>query len=110
MFDPVGPFGESIDGATLLRLAMDFLPQIETMKWKEILKRSHSGSHQHYERDLICSEAKKRMIQRELDHDVLVSLRVKGSERLWGIRQGAVCYLLWWDPEHKVCPVTKSNT
>jgi hypothetical protein len=25
-------------------------------------------------------------------------------ERLWGFRRGSVFHVVWWDPDHKVCP------
>lgn len=46
------------------------------------------------------------------DLDKLYSLRLTGRERLWAIRRRAidndgyyhVFKLLWWDPNHEVCP------
>ena len=38
------------------------------------------------------------------DVDELWSFRCDGKKRLWCIKQMNICAILWWDPEHKVCP------
>jgi hypothetical protein len=40
----------------------------------------------------------------------LVSLRLSARERVWGILAEGVLELLWWDPDHKVCPSLPRNT
>jgi len=37
------------------------------------------------------------------DIDQLYSLRISGKKRIWGIKEGNLFWLLWWDPEHEVC-------
>lgn len=77
------------------------------MKWSEI------KSHQSHTVTVstISNEAQKRLrdIQQD-DIDELFSLRLSGTERIWGIRDGRVFYVLWWDPEHTVCPAHKKHT
>ncbi len=34
----------------------------------------------------------------------LYQMRVGKKERVWGVKQGEVFYVLWWDPEHTVYP------
>jgi hypothetical protein len=36
----------------------------------------------------------------DLDH--LWGIRLTGTERVWGMLDGAVFSLLWWDPDHLV--------
>lgn len=54
----------------------------------------------------LCGEAQRRL--RELGYDAqieeLYTLRLAGRERIWGIRECNVFSLLWWDPNHQVCP------
>ena len=45
-----------------------------------------------------------------LDVDAAVSLRVTATERVWGILEGNILRLLWWDPDHQICPSMKHNT
>jgi hypothetical protein len=59
----------------------------------------------------LCKTARDRLEDLRLeDIDELVSLRLGGAERVWGIRDGNVMLLLWWDPEHAVCPSLKKHT
>ena len=44
------------------------------------------------------------------DVDELVSLRLSGRERVWGILDENILNLLWWVPEHQVCPSLKKHT
>jgi hypothetical protein len=37
----------------------------------------------------------------------LFSLRITGKMRLWGIRDIETLRVLWWDPQHSVCPPLK---
>ncbi|MCP4214875.1 MAG: hypothetical protein GY765_09470 [bacterium] len=84
------------------------MKNLESMTWGEIERKDQShlipvaG---------ICSEARKRLDEIKLDdRDILYSLRLTGSERLWGIRDYDSFYLLWWDPNHSVYPVSKKHT
>lgn len=59
----------------------------------------------------ICRDAQKRLVQLNLeDIESLVTLRLTGRKRIWGIRDGSVLKILWWDPEHEVCPSNLKHT
>lgn len=59
----------------------------------------------------LAKEAQKEMVRLKIDDvESLLSLRLRGKERIWGIRRGQVVELLWWDPEHEVCPSTLRHT
>jgi hypothetical protein len=48
---------------------------------------------------------KDRLIETQRDDvDELVNLRLSGVERVWGVRRGNACHILWWDPRHEVWP------
>lgn len=36
--------------------------------------------------------------------------RITAKERVWGLLVEDVFYLLWWDPEHEVCPSHLKHT
>ena len=79
----------------------------ETMTWDEILGTNH---HAIAVRDII-TPAQKRL--QELGHDdvdELVSFRLTGKQRLWAIRLRNESRLLWWDPNHEICPSHKRHT
>jgi len=59
----------------------------------------------------MCPDAQKRAQEMELDiFDGLWELRLGGTERLWGLLDAHCFYVVWWDPNHEVCPATKRNT
>ena len=33
-----------------------------------------------------------------------------GKKRVWGLREGAVLHLLWWDPDHEVWKTEMKRT
>lgn len=79
----------------------------EGLSWHEVHK---SGSHS-VSLDKIIPEAQRRLEELNLDDvDNIYSLRIGGQERIWGIKQGDAFLLLWWDPEHQVCPSNKKHT
>ncbi|GAA6622552.1 hypothetical protein [Scytonema sp. NUACC26] len=98
-----------LDTKTLLHVK-DKLASFETMTWAEILVSSKKFNHSVNVNDL-CSIAQARLSEiGQDDIDELVSLRLSGKERVWGILDLGVLTLLWWDPEHEVCPSILKNT
>jgi hypothetical protein len=92
-----------------LQKALQRLAVLETMTWTAILA---DGKHYHYvEVSRLPSKAKRRLqdIERD-DLDQIVSLRVEGQPRVWGVRDRGVLHILWWDPEHTVYPSQKKHT
>lgn len=52
----------------------------------------------------ICTEARNRLIEiNQDDVDELYSIDFNSSKRLWGILDGTVYKILWWDPNHEIC-------
>lgn len=97
----------AMSGATLVRVIRR-LGEFEGMAWTEILQGTKSHS---VPVSALSSKAQQRLADiRQDDVDELVSLRFSGRERLWGIRHGALCRCLWWDPDHEVCPSAKQRT
>jgi hypothetical protein len=99
----VDPFGwHAVDAETLLSIRAK-LAHFESMTWSEILvagkKRNHSISV-----SAITPEARQRLEVIGLGLDEVVSLRLSGAERVFGYLDNGVLVLLWWDPDHQVCP------
>jgi hypothetical protein len=77
------------------------------MTWSDLKGKNHHDIPIHK----ISREAQKRLVEiKKDDSDNLFSLRLSNKERLWGIREGNVFSVLWWDPEHTVYPCEKKNT
>ena len=86
------------------------LAQFESMTWNEVLVGSKKQNHS-VEVPALCKEAQERLVEMGLgDTATLISLRLSGKERVWGLRQGATLLVLWWDPEHAVCPSLLKGT
>jgi hypothetical protein len=101
------PFGwHQVDGTLLLGIR-EKLRNFETMTLGQILGRNHHmvsvGS--------LCRDARDRLEALHLDDvEELLSLRLTGIERIWGVLEHNIIILLWWDPNHLVCPSLKKNT
>lgn len=84
------------------------LHNFETMNWADV--EGPSGSH-FVSVDSLCDGAQERLKEiNQVDLDKLFSLRITGERRLWGVRDGHVLRVLWWDPKHEVCPSHKKHT
>jgi hypothetical protein len=56
-------------------------------------------------------DAQKRLDAIGLPDQTQISrLRLGGTQRLYGFRQGNVFHIVWWDPRHEIWPSRKRNT
>jgi len=86
------------------------LSHLEHLTWGELMTGATPRLKQ-IPVDHCDSKAAKRLKQLQLDDiEDLVEYRLAGERRVWGIRVGGVCQLLWWDPKHAVCPSKKKHT
>jgi hypothetical protein len=108
--DAAGPFaGRPVDLETLQRLH-EKLASFESMTWDEIIVKSRKNNHFIPTKDL-SKEARHRLEELKADDvDELLSIRLSGRERLFGIWDAGIVDLLWWDPEHRVCRSTRIHT
>ena len=84
-----------------LKNIWDKMRNFETMTWGEILGRNH---HAVAINDII-KPAKNRLEQLGYDDQAeLISFHITGRQRIWAIRSGEEAFLLWWDPNHQICP------
>jgi hypothetical protein len=104
------PYGwHEVNGATLNAIRVK-LSHFESMTWREILVKSKKQNHTVAVENM-SNDARKRL--REIhcsDVDELISLHLSGTERIWGILREGVLTLLWWDPNHLVCPSLLKHT
>jgi hypothetical protein len=101
------PFGwHKLSGPELLEIR-EKLKNFESMTLGEILRRNNHM----VEVGILCKEAIDRLRELRLDDiDQLLSLRLTGVQRIWGILEHNVVILLWWDPDHLVCPSLLKHT
>ncbi len=106
----VDPFGWHKIESTKIHWVRQKLGEFESMTWNQILVEAKKHHHT-ISVSSICSEAKKRLKAiGQSDLEEIVSLRLTGTERVWGIRSQGVFTVLWWDPNHLVYPYVKKNT
>jgi hypothetical protein len=106
----IDPFGWHIVTSDIANLIRDKLRHFESMTWSELLVAAKKQNHT-VAVSALCGRAQNRLKELGLDDvDGLLSLRLSGKQRVWGILQAGVLGLLWWDPEHEVCPSLKKNT
>jgi hypothetical protein len=97
----------TIDGDGLVEV-LGKLKSFESMTWEEI--DGPTGSHG-VEVGKLSRDAQERLVRiHQDDVDQLFSLRISGRRRVWGIMDEHVFRVLWWDPEHQVCPSAKKHT
>ena len=60
----------------------------------------------------MSSEALERVKARELDEnlDAIFSFALENKLRIVGVRIDENFHVLWYDPEHEVCPSSKKHT
>jgi hypothetical protein len=86
------------------------LKSFETMTWQEILSQVGDptyGTNSHLVSvDKLVPEARRRLADLRMwdDLEELLSLRLTARCRVWGILVGHTLRLLWYDPNHEVCP------
>ena len=78
------------------------LHALEAMTWAEIYARRDTSTHP-MPVDKIEASARARLAEKGLgDQEGLFQINVRGGIRLWGVRDRAILYLLWFDPNHTV--------
>lgn len=103
------PFGwHSVDEETLREIHQK-LSHFERLTVNQVFVISKHTNHS-VRSDKLCSEAQKRLTAMRLDGEELHCLHLSGTKRIWGILVQNVLTLLWWDPNHRVCPSAKKNT
>jgi hypothetical protein len=98
-----GPFGwEHVPISTLLTDVIPKLQDREQATWQDL---RNGGSHPVSTSQFSVS-AQRRLQERyeEFVGDSLFSLRLTGTCRIWGQRNGNVLEIFWYDPHHEVCP------
>lgn len=79
----------------------------DSMTWKEI----EGPDHHAIGVESLSKDAQDRLREIKLDdQDEIFSFHFQGKPRIIGIREFNVVRLLWWDPEHGVCPSKKKHT
>jgi hypothetical protein len=102
-----GPWDWNMLAAKHLQDFLKKLLEVQKLSW-QILREKHSHL---VDINKIIPEAQKRLQKiGQDDLDQLYSLSLSGRLRVWGIKDGNIFWLLWWDPQHSICPSLKKHT
>ncbi len=108
--ETTGPFGWHRLEPTQIEFLRARLASFEALSWNEILVRDRDNNH-FIELSSLSKQAQYRLQELQIDDvDALLSLRIRGKERVFGTLSQGVFYVLWWDPGHAVCPSPKKHT
>lgn len=91
---------------------LDFTCEMARLTWREIEamqtgERDRHRKHHSMAVGKIESAAQADLTKRKLGEtfgDEIFRFRLGGEKRLWGFRQDRVFHVVFWDPDHKVCP------
>lgn len=104
--DKDGPFRWPINEPIELDI-LQKLRAFDSMEWSKI----QGSDHHAIPLESLSPDAKERLVSIGRDDiDEVVSFHFNGKSRIFGIRDGHAVKLLWWDPEHAVCPSRKKHT
>lgn len=96
-------------GADCFYTISDKLKHLAIAGWSSV--NQNSAHHHEIQLHKLTRDAQKRLRQLTFDDlDGLFSLRLTGKKRIFGVRKDPYFYVVWWDPEHKVCPSVKKGT
>ena len=94
---------------------MQKMVDYSSMTWSEVKRQTHdNGKSKHHflSEDSLSKEALVRMQSRQLGEysDSIFSFALQNKLRIVGIREDEHFHVLWYDPEHEICPSKKKNT
>lgn len=87
---------------------VDVIRRMAEFEKMTVQQMKQGGSHHIVPFEKFATPIFQRLRALELDDfDALCSFRVTGTKRFWCIKLENIYSVLWWDPEHKVYPVSK---
>lgn len=102
-----------LDSKYLFSEIANKLKFFEGMTWYEIEsasggKKNGTNSHDILINDII-KDAQKRLGDLHLDNeDVIFSLRINGTLRIWGFRRENILEIIWIDDNHAIYPSNRN--
>lgn len=94
---------------------LDKIINYSSMTWGEIQRQTHDdkrSKHHYLSPDTLSETARKRLIAKRLEDrsDDIFSFAFNNLLRIVGYRDKEKFYVLWYDPNHEVCPSSKKHT
>lgn len=88
---------------------LDRVKNIERLGWTQ-LAANQDHHHPIPFTDLIKEAHDKAKKLRIDDYEEIWSFRFTGTQRLWGVKDNNHFLVIWWDPDHQICPASKKHT
>jgi hypothetical protein len=111
-YDNGTEWSASIDNKPIIDDVFYMLRGKEGQTWKEVEQtyggRTHGTNNHRISINDLSKEAQKRAIEIMLNENELYSLRLQGTVRLWGVIEqlNGCFYIIWYDPNHQVYPLS----
>lgn len=90
---------------------LDLLSGVSNLVWREVKEMKFNSKNRtralHHSQPVesICGEARRRLhVIGRGDQEEVFRLRHGNTIRVWGVLEGPVFSILWFDRNHKVCP------
>lgn len=71
----------------------------ESQTWSDILVTAKEQNHS-IDTRMLNPRAQKRLQERRIEQDSIISLRLSGKQRIYGYMVGSVFNIVWYDPDH----------
>ena len=88
------------------------LTELARLTWREVRTQTYNGKqgarrvlHKGQSTESLCPEARSRLEALCISTENVFRLRRGTDLRIWGYLQGPILHLIWYDRDHKVCPV-----
>lgn len=94
------------------------LTSLTTLPWAEVETLTYNGSggarrflNKYQPLDSICDEAQLRWLENDNlnQFEELFRLRLGGNRRIWGVRVQHHFFMVWYERNHKICPIRDRN-
>ena len=107
-------FSEENAGSYFWNEILPRLKEWETQTWHDILITAKKQNHS-IDVAMLNPCAQKRLTDKYIEQDSIISLRLNGTHRIYGYVCGSVFNILWFDPSHGdndtcVCKSKKKHT
>lgn len=74
----------------------------EGMAWKDIIAKEDRNHYVDIDKFQKFAVDRLRVLGMD-EYESIFRFRLTGKNRLWGVKEGRVFLVLWWDPEHEIC-------
>lgn len=92
-------FTEDCVGDAFWKEILPFFKSLEQQTWNEVLVIAKKKNHA-IDVSKLNAIAQKRLAERYIEQDSLISLRLSGTHRIYGYIEGRVFNILWYDNNH----------